>query len=211
MKRKAACMLLMAAVTFCLIGCKENKQASTKNQSGKATSKAPSGQGQGTVEPVPGGQGTAGGTASSAGKTGTGGTAGGTAGTAGGTAGTAGGTAGTAGGAAGTAADTLAQQKNQYVQGAEQILNNMEQKLTAWQQQAGKQGTPDQQQKVQDLAKQAQTDLSNARAAVDKMRTATGTQLKDAKVAADQALQNAEATFKNLQSFMDQTQVTQAQ
>ncbi|MGE5294451.1 MAG: hypothetical protein ACM3VT_06445 [Solirubrobacterales bacterium] len=204
MKRKAACMLLMAAVTFCLIGCKENKQASTKNQSGKATSKAPSGQGQGTVEPVPGGQGTAGGTASSAGKTGTGGTAG----TAGGTAGTAG---GTAGGAAGTAADTLAQQKNQYVQGAEQILNNMEQKLTAWQQQAGKQGTPDQQQKVQDLAKQAQTDLSNARAAVDKMRTATGTQLKDAKVAADQALQNAEATFKNLQSFMDQTQVTQAQ
>ena len=41
------------------------------------------------------------------------------------------------------------------------------------------------------------------------MRNATGTQLKDAKVAADQAIRNAEEAFKNLVST--QTQVTQAQ
>lgn len=110
-------------------------------------------------------------------------------------------------GAAGTAQDALAQQKNEYVKGAEQILSNMEQKLTAWQQQAATQGQPD--QKTQELSKQVQTQLADARAAVDKMRTATGTQLKDAKVAADQAIRNAEEAFKNLMST--QTQVTQAQ
>lgn len=186
MKRKAVCMLLVGAVALCLTGCKENKQASTKDQGGKTTSQAPGG--QKSVQPVPGGSAETG--TAAAPKTGTGQTAGGT---------------------AGTAADALAQQKNQYVQSAEQILNGMERKLTAWQQQAGTQGTPDQQQKLQDLTKQAQTDLANARAAVDKMKTATGTQLKDAKVAADQALQNVETTFKNFQTYMDQTQVTQAQ
>ncbi len=185
MKRKAVCMLLMGAVALCLIGCKkEDKQASTKDKGGKTTSKAPSG--QKSVQPVPGGQADTRGTAKT-------------------------GETGGVGGAAGTAADTLAQQKNQYVQGAEQILNSMEQKLTAWQQQAGTQGDPAQQQKIQDLSKQVQTELADARAAVDKMRTATGTQLKDAKVAADQALQDAEAAFKNLQTQMNQTQVTQEQ
>lgn len=181
MKRKAACMLLMGAVALCLIGCGEDEHASTADQGGTATSQAPGG--EQSVQPVPQGQPGAGGTAKT----------------------------GETGGAPSTAADTLAQQKNQYVQGAEQILNNMEKKLTAWQQQTETQGSPEQQQKVQDLTKQVQTELADARAAVDKMRTATGTQLKDAKVAADQALQDAEAAFKNLQTQMDQTQVTQEQ
>lgn len=110
-------------------------------------------------------------------------------------------------GAAGTAQETLNQQRNEYVQGAEQILNNMEQKFTAWQQQAGAQAQQD--PKVQELSKQVQTEIADARAAVDNMRNATGTQLKDAKVAADQAIKDAEAAFKNLVS--SQTQVTQAQ
>lgn len=184
MKRKAVCMLLMGAVALCLMGCGEDEQASTTtDKGGTTTSRAPTTEGGTATSQAPGGQKSV--------------------------QPAPGGEADT--GAAGTAADTLTQQKNQYVQGAEQILNNMEQKLTAWQQQAGTQGSPEQQQKVQDLAKQVQTELSDARAAVDKMRTATGTQLKDAKVAADQALQDAEAAFKNLQTQVDQTQVTQEQ
>ncbi len=181
MKRKAVCMLMMGAVALCLMGCGEDEQASTTDKGGATTSQA-SGD-QKSVQPAPGAPIDTQSTART----------------------------GETGGAVGTAADALAQQKNQYVQGAEQILNSMEQKLTAWQQQAGTQGSLEQQQKIQDLAKQAQTELADARSAVDKMRTATGTQLKDAKVAADQALQDAEAAFKNLQTQMDQTQVTQEQ
>jgi ElaB/YqjD/DUF883 family membrane-anchored ribosome-binding protein len=116
-----------------------------------------------------------------------------------------GGVAGTPGGAPGT--DAMAQQKTEYVEGAQKMLNNMEQKLTAWQQQAGTQ----QDQKMQDLAQQTQQQITQARDAVDKMRTATGDQLKDAKVAADQAIQSAEQSFKNLQSYASQVQVTQEQ
>jgi len=123
-----------------------------------------------------------------------------------------GGAAGTTtpGGAPGAVAGEVAtQQRNAYVQGAEQILNNIEQKFTAWQQQAGTQGQQNQQ--IQDLSKQVQTQLADARAAVNQMRTATGTQLKDAKVAADQAIRNLEAAFKDLQSQTGQTQVTQVE
>jgi len=112
-------------------------------------------------------------------------------------------TPGTPGGAAGT--DVMAQQRAEYVEGAQKMLANMEQKLTAWQQA----GTQD--QKMQDLAKQTQQQIAEARDAVDKMRTAAGDQLKDAKVAADQAIQSAEQSFKNLQSYASQVQVTQEQ
>jgi ribosomal protein L7/L12 len=119
---------------------------------------------------------------------------------------TPGGTPGAPGGIAGEAAT---QQRNAYVQGAEQILNGIEQKFTAWQQQAGTQAQQNQQ--VQQLSQQVQTELADAKAAVDKMRTATGSQLKDAKVAADQAIRDVEEAFKNLQSQTGQTQVTQVE
>jgi hypothetical protein len=190
MKRKALLMVLIGAIALCLMGCGEDETAKdTGKKGGTTTSQAP--QGEKGVQPVPGG-GTAGGTA--------GGVAGGTAGST---------APGTTGGAAGAGADVLTQQKNEYVQGAEKILTNMEQKLTAWQQQGGAQAQQD--QKAQDLTKQTQQQIASARAAVDKLRTATGTQLKDAKVAADQAMQGAEQSFKNLQSYMSESQVTQAQ
>lgn len=190
MKRKAVCMLLMGAVALCLMGCGEDEQASTTDKERTTTSQAPRGGESGTAtSQAPGGQKSV--QPVPGGPTDTTGTA--------------------RTGETGAAADALTQQKNQYVQGAEQILNSMEQKLTAWQQQAGTQGSPEQQQKIQDLSKQVQTELADARAAVDKMRTATGTQLKDAKVAADQALQDAEAAFKNLQTQVSDTQVTQEQ
>lgn len=112
-------------------------------------------------------------------------------------------------GTAGTAQDTMAQQKTMYVQGAEKTLNDMEQKLAAWQKQAGAQAQQD--EKAQQLSKQVQTQIADARAAVEKMKTATGDQLKDAKVAADQAIQGAAQAFKNLQSYKSESQVTQAE
>lgn len=114
---------------------------------------------------------------------------------------------GAPGGTAGTTPEALSQQ---YVQGAEQIINNLEQKLQAWQQQAGAQAQQD--QKVQQLSQQVQQELADAKAAVEKMRTATGTQMKDAKVAADQAIKDAEDAFMQLQSATSgQREVTQVQ
>jgi len=181
MKRKMALMLLIGAIALCLVGCGEDEEvATTTDQGDTATSQAPAG--EGTVQPVPEGQG--------------------------GTAGTAG-TETTPGGAAGTGTQATAQQKAAYVEGAEKILSNMEQKLTAWQQQAGTQEGQGQ-QKMQELSKQVQQEIADARAAVEKMRAATGPQVNDAKMAADTAIQDAEQAFKNLQSFVNQ-QVTQAQ
>lgn len=182
MKRNVALMLLIGAIALCLLGCGEDEEvATTTDQGDRATSQAPGG--EGTVQPAPGGQG--------------------------GTAGTAR-TEGTPGGTAGTRTEATAQQKAEYIEGAEKILGNMEQKLTVWQQQAGTQGGPEQ-QKMQELSKQVQQEIADARTAVEKMRAATGPQVNDAKVAADTAIQGAEQAFKNLQSYVSQSQVTQAQ
>ena len=103
-------------------------------------------------------------------------------------------------GDAGLGAMANAQEKTVYIQGVEKILKSMEEKMTAWQQQAGTAGEQGQ-EKMQTLPQQVQQQIADARTAVENMKAATGIQLKDARTAADAALQNAEKVFKSLQSY----------
>ncbi len=190
MRRKTVVILLAGVLVFGLLGCEDDEGGAAREDANTPGTGTTARETPG-VQPVPEGQG-------GAGAVGTPGSAPGTS--------TPGGTTGAPGGIAG---EVSTQMRNEYVQGAEQILGSIEQKFTAWRQQAGAQTQQDQQ--VQQLSQQVQAELADARAAVDKMRTASGNQLKDAKVAADQAIRDVEAAFKNLQSQTGQTQVTQVE
>lgn len=111
--------------------------------------------------------------------------------------------------AVGGAAEVTMAQKQQYVQGAQQIINSLEQKMQTWQEQAG---AAAQEQQTQQLQQRFQQELADARTALEKLRNATGEQVTEAKVAVDQAIEDAQKAFQNLQaSTTGAAQVTQAQ
>jgi hypothetical protein len=111
----------------------------------------------------------------------------------------------------GQPAGALAQQREQYIQGAEQALTKLEQQTGTWEQQAGAQ-EGQAQEKFRQLQQRFEQELADARTALEKMKIATGDDLQQAKVAADQAIADTQQAFKELQSFVEsQRQVTRAE
>jgi hypothetical protein len=95
-----------------------------------------------------------------------------------------------------------------YVQQSEQTITTLQQKMSDLQGQIGLL-KPEAQQKAQQLQERFQKDLTNARAALDKVKTASGENLKNSRAAADNALSDAAAALKEIQSYITaQTQAT---
>ena len=101
----------------------------------------------------------------------------------------------------------ISAQKQAFLQTSDQTLSSLQQKLSTLQSQIGTL-KPDAQPKAQQLQKQFQQDLTNARAALDKAKTASGSDWQQAKANADKALNSAAMTLKDLQSYVEAQQGT---
>ncbi len=99
----------------------------------------------------------------------------------------------------------ISAQKQAYLQNSNQMLSSLQQKMSTLQPQIGTL-KPESQQKAQQLQKQFQQDLINARAALDKAKTASGSDWKEAKANSDKALNSAAMTLKDLQSYVESQQ-----
>lgn len=105
------------------------------------------------------------------------------------------------------AAADISAQKQAYLQTSDQMINSLQQKMSTLQPQVGTLKA-DSQQKAQQFQKQFQQDLTNARAALDKAKTASGSEWQEAKANADKALDSAATTLKDLQSYLESQQGT---
>ncbi len=112
---------------------------------------------------------------------------------------------GTAGQAAGTAGQAVAQQKQEFIATAEKTLNNLEQQA----QTASTQAPEQDREKAQQLQQQLQQQIADARQNLNKLRDASADTWRDMSVAVNNSIQNAQGTFKELQSITGgQRQVT---
>jgi hypothetical protein len=95
-----------------------------------------------------------------------------------------------------------------YVQQSERAIADMQQRMGVLQAQTGNL-KPESQEKALQLQQRFQQDLSRARAALDKVRTADSQTLPESKAAADKALNDAAATGREFQSYLEsQTKAT---
>ncbi len=102
----------------------------------------------------------------------------------------------------------ISAQKQAFLQTSDQTLSSLQQKMSTLQSQIGTL-KPDAQPKAQQLQKQFQQDVANARAALDKAKTASGSDWQQAKANADKALNSAATTLKDLQSYVEGQQGTE--
>jgi len=117
---------------------------------------------------------------------------------------------GTTGPAAGAAGQAMAQAKQDFIANAEKTLNNLEQQTQALEKQA--QVPAQDQDKVQQLRQQLQQEIANARQTLNKVRDASPDTWRNMTVAVNDSIQNAQGTYKELQSITQgQRQVTQQQ
>jgi len=105
--------------------------------------------------------------------------------------------------APGTTEQAVAQQKQEFITNAEKTLSNLEQQAKTAQ-------APEQdREKAQQLQQQLQQQIANARQNLDKLRDAPADTWRDMTVAVNGSIQNAQGTFKELQSITQgQRQVT---
>jgi chromosome segregation ATPase len=89
-----------------------------------------------------------------------------------------------------------------FIKGTDQSLNSLQQKMSELQPQISSL-KPEAQQKAQQLQKQFQQDLTSTRAALDKMKTASGESLVESRAAAEKGMGDATATLKELQSYLE--------
>jgi hypothetical protein len=108
------------------------------------------------------------------------------------------------------AGQAMAQQKQEFIASAEKSLNNLEQQAQALEKQA--QVPAQDQDKVTQLRQQLQQQIANARQTLNKLRDASADAWRDMTVAVNDSIQNAQGTYKELQSITQgQRQVTQQQ
>jgi hypothetical protein len=105
------------------------------------------------------------------------------------------------------AAADITAMKQTYLQASDQTLNSLQQKMSTLQSQISTL-KPELQEKAQQLQKQFQQDLTNARAALDKVKTAGANDWQAAKANADKALNSAATTLKDLQAYLGSPQGT---
>jgi ABC-type transporter Mla subunit MlaD len=109
------------------------------------------------------------------------------------------------------AAGATAEAQQQFVAGAEKTLTALEQQVQAFGQQQAQLPEQDR-EKVQQLTQQFNKELANAKASLDKFKSASPEASRDLKVAVDDAMSNLQNTYKQLQSAMQgQRQVSQEQ
>jgi len=99
--------------------------------------------------------------------------------------------------APGTAGQAFAQQKQDFIANAEKTLNNLEQQA-----QAASTQVPDQDRdKAQQLQQQLQQQIASARQNLNKLRDASADTWQGMTVAVNDSIQNAQGTFKELQTM----------
>ena len=110
--------------------------------------------------------------------------------------------------APGTAAQATAQMKQQYIAGAEKMLATLEQQAQAVDQTQVPEADRD---KATQLKQDLQQQIASARQTLTKLRDAPPDAWANMKVAADNAIQNVQNTYKQLQTIagQGQRQVTQ--
>lgn len=181
MNRKMALIVLAAAVLWGSVGCrktepKKQSAAPQKGQPGTASSQPPTSVGE---QPPAGGtarQPVPGGDANQA-------------------------AAAREPGQVTPASADISTDRQAYVQGAEQTLIALQQRMSDLQSQIGSL-KPEAQLKVQQLQDQFRQNMTKARAALDKAKTASGSSYVDAKASTDKALTDASLSLKNLQTYM---------
>jgi uncharacterized phage infection (PIP) family protein YhgE len=124
--------------------------------------------------------------------------------------GTAPGTTTPAPGAPGTGTQATAQMKQQYIAGAEKMLTSLEQQAQSVNEAQVAEADRD---KATQLKQDLQQQIATARQTLTKLRDAPPDAWANIKVAADNAIQNAQNTYKQLQTIagQGQRQVTQQQ
>ncbi|OHB63132.1 MAG: hypothetical protein A2Y77_07880 [Planctomycetes bacterium RBG_13_62_9] len=100
--------------------------------------------------------------------------------------------------APGTTAQAPAQQE--YVAGTEKMLNDLERQVQTLQQQQAQLPEQDR-EKAQQLQQQFEKELANARANLNKLRTASPEASRDLKVAVDESISDLQSTYTQLQSL----------
>jgi len=105
----------------------------------------------------------------------------------------------------GTAGQAVAQQKQDFIANAEKMLNNLEQQAQTAQAQVPEQDR----EKAQQLQQQLQQQIADARQNLNRLREAPADTWRDMTVAVNDSIQNAQGTYKELQSITQgQRQVT---
>jgi len=111
-------------------------------------------------------------------------------------------------GTTGTATQAAAQMKQQYIAGAEKMLTSLEQQAQSVDQTQVPEADRD---KATQLKQDLQQQIATARQTLTKLRDAPPDAWANMKVAADNAIQSAQSTYKQLQTIAGQRQVTQQQ
>ena len=184
MNGKILLMLLAAVMTIGLFGCKREGPTArqTRTTTPGGTAKTP-----GTTPEAPSEVGKAPGTAPSA---------------------QAPGTTAPAPGTTGTATQATAQMKQQYLASADKMLTSLEQQAQSVDQTQVPEADRD---KATQLKQDLQQQIATARQTLTKLRDAPPDSWANMKVAADNAIQSAQSTYKQLQTIagQGQRQVTQ--